>query len=83
VELLIEYTPIETQNFSWTTAWNTTYLKTEVLSVGKNPDGTPIQDLLVIYYNGTGNEFLGELHYTVGMAMNQLYTKTYLRNDKG
>ena len=83
VELLIEYTPIETRNFSWTTAWNTTYLKTEVLSVGKNPDGTPIKDLLVIYYNGTGNEFLGELHYTVGMAMNQLYTKTYLRNDKG
>jgi outer membrane receptor protein involved in Fe transport len=83
VELLIEYTPIETKNFSWTTAWNTTYLKTEVLSVGKNPDGTPIKDLLVIYYNGTGNEFLGELHYTVGMAMNQLYTKTYLRNDEG
>jgi TonB-linked SusC/RagA family outer membrane protein len=83
VELLIEYTPIETKNFSWTTAWNTTYLKTEVLSVGKNPDGTPIKDLLVIYYNGTGNEFLGELHYTVGMPMNELYTKTYLRNDKG
>jgi TonB-linked SusC/RagA family outer membrane protein len=83
VELLIEYTPIETRNFSWTTAWNTTYLKTEVLSVGKNPDGTPIKDLLVIYYNGTGNEFLGELHYTVGMPMNELYTKTYLRNDKG
>ncbi|MGA2407769.1 MAG: SusC/RagA family TonB-linked outer membrane protein [Bacteroidales bacterium] len=83
VELLIEYTPVETKNFSWTTAWNTTYLKTEVLSVGKNPDGTPIKDLLVIYYNGTGNEFLGELHYTVGMPMNQLYTKTYLRNDNG
>jgi len=83
VEFLIEYTPVETRNFSWTTSWNTTYLKTEVLSVGKNPDGTPIKDLLVIYYNGTGNEFLGELHYTVGMPMNQLYTKTYLRNDNG
>jgi hypothetical protein len=83
VEFLVEYTPIETKDFSWTTAWNTTYLKTEVLSVGKNPDGTPIQDLLVIYYNGTGNEFLGELHYTVGMAMNQLYTKTYLRDANG
>ncbi len=83
VEFLIEYTPVETRNFSWTTSWNTTYLKTEVLSVGKNPDGSPIKDLLVIYYNGTGNEFLGELHYTVGMPMNQLYTKTYLRNDNG
>jgi outer membrane receptor protein involved in Fe transport len=83
VEILIEYTPVETRNFSWTTAWNNTYLKTEVLSVGKNPDGTPIKDLLVLNFNGTGNEFLGELHYTVGMPMNQLYTKTYLRNDKG
>ena len=83
IELLIEYTPIETKDFSWTTSWNTTYLKTEVLSVGKNPDGTPIKDFLVLNFNTTGNEFLGELHYTVGMAMNQLYTKTYLRNDKG
>jgi TonB-linked SusC/RagA family outer membrane protein len=83
VEFLLEYTPIETNNFSWTTSWNHTFLKTEVLSVGKNPDGTPVKDFLVIYYNGTGNEFLGELHYTVGMAMNQLYTRTYLRNDQG
>ena len=83
LELLLEVTPIETNDFSWTTAWNHTYLTTEVLSVGVNPDGTPIQDLLVINYNGTGNEFLGELHYTVGMPMNQLYVKTYLRNDKG
>ena len=83
VETLIEYTPVETRNFSWTTAWNNTYLYTEVLSVGVNPDGTPIPDLLVVAYNTTGNEFLGELHYTVGMAMNKLYTKTYLRNDKG
>ena len=83
LELLIEYTPIETSNFSWTTSWNNTYLKTEVLSVGENPDGTPIEDLLVINFNGTGNEFLGELHYTVGMPMNQLYTRTYLRNENG
>jgi TonB-linked SusC/RagA family outer membrane protein len=83
LEILLEYTPVETRNFSWTTAWNNTYLKTEVLSVGKNPDGSAIKDLLVLNFNGTGNEFLGELHYTVGMPMNQLYTKTYLRNDKG
>lgn len=83
IELMIEYTPIETTDFSWTTSFNNTYLKTEVLSVGVNPDGTPIQDLLLIYYNGTGNEFLGELHYTVGMPMNQLYTRTYQRNEAG
>jgi TonB-linked SusC/RagA family outer membrane protein len=81
LETLIEYTPVESRNFSWTTAWNNTYLYTEVLSVGVNADGTPIPDLMVIRYNDTGNEFLGELHYTVGMAMNQLYTRTYLRNE--
>jgi TonB-linked SusC/RagA family outer membrane protein len=83
LEILIEFTPLETKDFSWTTSWNSTYLKTEVLSVGQNPDGTPITDLLLIYFNGTGNEFLGELHYTVGMPMNQLYTRTYQRNDNG
>ena len=83
LEFMVEYTPVSTPDFSWTTSFNNTYLKTEVLSVGKNPDGTPIEDLLLIYYNGTGNEFLGELHYTVGMAMNQLYTRTYARNDNG
>jgi TonB-linked SusC/RagA family outer membrane protein len=83
IELMIEYTPIATPNFRWTTSWNTTFLETEVLSVGQDPDGTPIDDLLLIYFNGTGMEFLGELHYTVGMPMNMLYTRTYLRNDNG
>ena len=80
---MIEYTPVKTSNFRWTTSWNNSFLKTEVLSVGENPDGTPIKDFLVLDFNGTGSEFLGELHYTVGMPMNQLYTRTYLRNEKG
>ncbi len=83
IEIMIDYTPIETRDFSWTTAWNHTILKTKVLSVGKNPDGSDIEDFLVINYNDTGNEFLGELHYTVGMSMNQLYTRTYARNENG
>ncbi len=83
IEVMVDYTPIRTNDFSWTSSWNNTYLKTEVLSVGVNSDGTPIKDLLLIDFNGTGNEFLGQLHYTVGMPMNQLYTRTYLRNDEG
>jgi TonB-linked SusC/RagA family outer membrane protein len=83
IEFMIEFTPVENSNFSWTTSFNNTYLHTEVLSVGQNPDGTEIEDLLLIYFNGTGNEFLGELHYTVGKPMNQLYTRTYLRNENG
>jgi hypothetical protein len=54
-------------------------LKTEVLDIGTDPSGTK----LLLYFNGTGNEFLGEIRYTEGLAMNQLYTKHYKRNAKG
>jgi hypothetical protein len=37
----------------------------------------------LIFFNGTGNEFLGELRYTEGLPMNQLYTRTFRRNDNG
>jgi hypothetical protein len=78
LETLLEYKPIQSKNFSWTTSWNNAYLKTEVLEVG-TPSGTR----LLLYFNGTGNEFLGEIRYTEGLAMNQLYTKTYKKNAKG
>lgn len=83
LETLIELKAMKTKNFSWTTSWNNSYLETEVLDVG-NPSGT----ILLIYFNGgtfpaNNNEFLGELRYTEGLAMNQLYTRTYRRNAKG
>jgi TonB-linked SusC/RagA family outer membrane protein len=78
LETLIEVTPVATGNFRWTSSWNNAYLSTEVLDVG-NESGT----LLLIYFNGTGNEFLGELRYTEGLPMNQLYTRTYRRNASG
>lgn len=83
IEFLLEFKPVETNIFSWTTSWNNSFLKTEVLSLGNEPDGTPINDYRVVNFNETGNEFLGELHYTVGMPMNMLYTRTYLRNENG
>ncbi|MBK5269707.1 MAG: TonB-dependent receptor, partial [Bacteroidia bacterium] len=78
LETLAEYKVIQNQNFSWTTSWNNTYLKTKVLDVG-TPSGTR----LLLYFNGTGNEFLGEIRYTEGLAMNQLYTKHIKTNAKG
>jgi TonB-linked SusC/RagA family outer membrane protein len=78
LETLIEYKAVQTKNFSWTTSWNNAYLKTKVLDVG-TPSGTR----LLLYFNGTGNEFLGEIRYTEGLAMNQLYTRTYRRNANG
>lgn len=78
LETLVEFKATQTKNFSWTTSWNNAYLKTKVLHVG-TPSGTR----LLLYFNGTGNEFLGEIRYTEGLAMNQLYTRTYRRDDKG
>ncbi len=77
-ETLLEVRAVQNRNFSWNTSWNNAFLSTKVLDVG-NDNGT----LLLLYFNGTGNEFLGELRYTEGLAMNQLYTKSYKRNDKG
>jgi hypothetical protein len=78
LETLIEYKVIQNQKFSWTTSWNNAYLKTKVLDVG-----TPTGTRLLLAFNSTGNEFLGEIRYTEGLAMNQLYARTYLRNAKG
>ena len=78
LETLIEYKALQSKGFRWTTSWNNSYLKTEVLDVG-----TPTGTRLLLFFNGTGNEFLGEIRYTEGLAMNQLYTRTYRRNAKG
>ena len=79
VETLVQYKVLEsTSGINWTTSWNNTMLNTEVLDVG-NESGT----ILLIYFNGTGNEFLGELRYTEGLGMNQMYTRSYERNASG
>jgi len=78
LETLVEYKAVQTRNFSWMTSWNNSYLKTKVLKVG-----TSSGSLLLLYFNGTGNEFLGEIVYTEGLAMNQLYTKHAKTNAKG
>jgi len=78
LETLLEFKAIQKRDFSWVTSWNNAYLQTKVLDVG-TPSGTR----LLLYFNGTGNEFLGEIRYTEGLAMNQLYTRTYRTNAKG
>ncbi len=78
IETLIEFTPIQTRNFTWTSSWNNAFLATKVLAISPG-----VKDFLLLYFNGTGNEFLGQIHYTEGLAMNQLYTRTYLRDADG
>lgn len=77
LETFIEVTPIETQNFSWTTSWNNAYLTTKVLSVGAP------SEIIVVNWGATGNEFIGQLRYVEGLPMNQIYARTYLRDDQG
>jgi TonB-linked SusC/RagA family outer membrane protein len=77
LEWLIELTPIQTPNFSWTTSWNNALLNTEVLSVGE-PD-----ELIVVNWGTSGLEFIGQLRYVEGMPMNQIYARTYKRDAQG
>jgi TonB-linked SusC/RagA family outer membrane protein len=78
LEVGIEGTPVRTSNFSWNVSANGAYNTSKVLAL--NPGQTR---QLVVFFNGTGNEFLGSLVYDVGKEMNQLIARTYLRNDKG
>ena len=75
---MVEGTPFKTSNFSWNISANAAYNTSKVLEL--NPGQTR---QLVVYFNGTGNEFLGSLVYDVGKEMNQLISYTYRRNDKG
>jgi TonB-linked SusC/RagA family outer membrane protein len=78
LEVMIEGTPVKTSNFSWNVSVNSSYNTSKVLAL--NPGQTR---QLVVYFNGTGNEFLGSLVYDVGKEMNQLISYSYRRNDKG
>ncbi len=78
LEAMLEVKAIQTKNISWTSSWNNTYLSTKVLAISPG-----VKDFLLLFFNSTGVEFLGQIHYTEGLPMNQLYTRTYLRDAKG
>ena len=78
LEVMVDGTPVKTSNFSWNITANGAYNTSKVLAL--NPGQTR---QLVVFFNGTGNEFLGSLVYDVGKEMNQLIAKRICRNDKG
>jgi len=78
IELMIDATPVKSSNFSWNVTVNGAYNTSKVLALGP---GQTRQ--VVVFFNGTGNEFLGSLVYDVGKQMNQLISYTYLRDDNG
>lgn len=76
-EFLLDGTPYKTRNFSWTSAFNTAYNTTKVLALTPGVTRTTVAD-----WSG-GNEFIGSLVYEVGKPINQISSRTYLRDDQG
>ncbi len=76
VEVLLDVTPVQTDNFTWNSAFNVAFNETEVLKLSPTSD-----QFLVAEYGG--NEFLGRLYHQVGMPLNQIAARTYLRDSQG
>jgi len=74
--MLLDIIPVQTENFTWNTTFNAAFNETEVLKL------SPTSDQFLVQEYG-GNEFLGRLYYQVGMPMNQLAARTYLRDSQG
>lgn len=76
VELLLEGTPLKTRNFTWVSSFNAAYNATKVLSL------SGLNESVVARFND-GAELFGEIWNVVGMPMNQITGRSYLRNAKG
>lgn len=76
MEFLLEVVPVQSNNLKWTTSFNTAFNATEVLALAPGVNRFTVQSF-------SGNEIIGSLVYEVGLPLNQLSAKTYLRNDNG
>ncbi|MEX2573616.1 MAG: SusC/RagA family TonB-linked outer membrane protein [Balneolaceae bacterium] len=75
VEMLVDFSPVRSENFFWNVNVNAAHNLTKVLDLG---DDIGIDHITV------GNaEFHGELRQVTGQPMNQLYGYGYLRDDEG
>ena len=85
IESLIEYKPVVTQNFTWTTSWNNTYQTSKVLSLGVDEAGNPIKMVQTAdwYANGGANTFMGMSYDVVGQREGQIFVGTYMRDANG
>jgi TonB-linked SusC/RagA family outer membrane protein len=84
-ESLIEYTPVDTKNFTWTTSWNNTWMSSKVLSLGVDEAGNPITMVQTAdwYRNGGANTFAGMSYDVVGQREGQIFIGTYMRDANG
>jgi TonB-linked SusC/RagA family outer membrane protein len=84
-ESLIEYKPVVTKNFTWTTSWNNTYQTSKVLSLGVDENGVPIKMAQTADWYGGGNlnTFMGMSYDVVGQREGQIFVGTYMRDANG
>ncbi len=84
-EFMIEYKPIVTNNFTWTTSWNNTWFTSKVLSLGVDQEGKPIlmRRTADWYNNGGANTFAGASYDVVGQREGQIFIGTYMRDANG
>ncbi|MEJ7735817.1 MAG: SusC/RagA family TonB-linked outer membrane protein [Chitinophagaceae bacterium] len=75
LEMMANFTPVETKNFSWNASINASYNESKVLSLGSS-----ISDSMITV--GTG-DFTGELRQVVGKPIGQLFGYGYLRDQEG
>lgn len=85
VESLIEYDPVVTKNFRWTTSWNNTWQSSKVLSLGVDESGNPITMVQTAdwWNNGGANTFMGMSYDVVGKREGQIFVGTYMRDAQG
>ncbi|MBT1690762.1 SusC/RagA family TonB-linked outer membrane protein [Dawidia soli] len=76
MEFMLEVVPVQNGSFKWTSSFNTALNTTEVLALAPGVRRFTVQSF-------TGNEFIGSLVYEVGLPLNQLSARTYLRNENG
>lgn len=84
-ESLIEYDLVVTNNFKWTTSWTNTWQSSEILSLGVDEAGNPIQMVQTAdwYANGGANTFAGMSYDVVGQREGQIFMGTYMRDANG
>ena len=84
-ESLIEYDPIVTKNFTWTTSWNNTWQSSKVLSLGVDETGKPITMVQTAdwWASGGANTFAGMSYDVVGQREGQIFIATYMRDANG
>lgn len=77
IEMLLELVPVKSKAFTWTSTINLTTNRTEVLQLQPG-----LNSAYVARFND-GAELFGAISNRVGMPMNQITGRTYLRNAKG